>query len=118
MSKKVCVMALFILFVGVLSVYAATVQIPTRGKVSPTIGVNVRTGPGTNYTKITAIPCGHEVEIVAVSGTWYKIKYGSYSGYSIASAITVTETREEEIDDDDSAKRFMPTLLNVDPSTR
>jgi uncharacterized protein YraI len=115
MKKLIFLLSLFLIFSSVIT-YAA--KVPTRGKVSPSIGVNVRTGPGTSYTKITAIPYGYSVEIIGVSGNWYKIVYGSVTGYSIASAITVTDSREEESEEDDSVRKFIPTLLSVDPSTR
>jgi uncharacterized protein YraI len=115
MKKLSIFLSLFLILSSVV-IYAA--KVPTRGRVSPKIGVNVRTGPGTTYSKITAIPCGHDLEIIEVSGYWYKIVYGSVTGYSIASAITVTESREEDSEDDDSVRKFLPTLLSVDPSTR
>ncbi len=118
MNKKLLLLTIFILFLSSLCINAAVIQIPTKARVTPSIGVNVRTGPGTNHSKITAIPVGQDVKVLSVSGSWYKIQYGSYTGYSIASAFEVLETREETIDDDDSARQFLPTLLNVDPSTR
>lgn len=47
--------------------------------------LNVRSGPGTNYDVIDAIPKGTAVSILASSGTWYKVSYktskGNITGY-------------------------------------
>ena len=43
--------------------------------------LNVRKGPGTNYDSIGKLYEGNTVSIVAKNGEWYKIKFGSGSGY-------------------------------------
>lgn len=43
--------------------------------VQSNIGLNVRTGPGTSYSKVGAIAKGTKVTVLGVSGNWLKIKY-------------------------------------------
>lgn len=50
--------------------------------------LNVRSGPGTNYSRIGSLSLGTSVTIVAVSGDWYKIETGSLSGYVSAQYIS------------------------------
>jgi len=44
--------------------------------ITATSGVNVRTGAGTNYSKVTAIPKGTKVAIESVNGNWGKYSSG------------------------------------------
>ena len=44
--------------------------------VQPDIGLNVRTGPGTSYSKVGGIAKGTKVTVLGISGNWLKIKYG------------------------------------------
>ena len=57
------------------------------GTVIARSGVNVRSGPGTKYTKKGAIPSHGIVTILGSSGSWYKIRYGSLIGYCSAQYI-------------------------------
>ena len=43
------------------------------GTVTPNIGLNVRSGPGTNYSIVGALSKGTKVEVVGQSGDWYQI---------------------------------------------
>ena len=41
-------------------------------------GLNVRSGPGSNYEKVASIENGNSVVILENTGTgWYKIDYGN-----------------------------------------
>ena len=51
------------------------------GTVKASGGLNVRSGAGTSYSVIGSLSNGSQVEIVEISGSWYKIKYGSGYGY-------------------------------------
>ena len=55
----------------------------TAGYVSGTggAGVNVRSGAGTGYGRIGGLAEGASVTIVGQSNGWYKIKYGSGTGW-------------------------------------
>lgn len=39
-------------------------------KVTPSVGVNIRSGPGTGYSKVGAYACGTVVEVTAAQGGW------------------------------------------------
>ncbi|NLJ40082.1 MAG: SH3 domain-containing protein, partial [Clostridiales bacterium] len=43
--------------------------------------LNVRKGPGTSYAAVALLPRGAKVTITGESGSWYKIKSGSTTGY-------------------------------------
>ncbi|WP_297135992.1 C40 family peptidase [Terrisporobacter sp.] len=44
-------------------------------------GLNVRKGPSTSYAKIGKLANGSKVNVIATSGGWSKINYGSTVGY-------------------------------------
>lgn len=88
-------------------------QVPSAGKVNCS-GLNVRTGPGTNYTVVTVIYQGDSVSIVDVVGNWYQINFqGSTNRYVYKSYIDVTAYTE--VSDDEAAKRPTTTLGTTDP---
>lgn len=60
------------------------------GKVTAKSGVNVRTGPGTSYSKIGAIAYGTTFEILGSSNGWYKMKYQNKDGYVCGDYIEVS----------------------------
>jgi uncharacterized protein YgiM (DUF1202 family) len=114
--RTVFVALAFVILTGAVFAY----RMPSRGEVTAS-ALNVRTGPGTNYTIITSVPQGTVVEIIDVRGNWYKVNVGSNTGAFVHSSY-VKVTEMIEVDDPEaekeSTKRFMPTLQNVDPSTR
>ncbi|SFQ13317.1 SH3 domain-containing protein [Caldicoprobacter faecalis] len=55
-------------------------SLPSTAVVTAT-WLNVRTGPGTNYTRIGAIKKNSQVTILQKVGSWYKIRYGTLTGY-------------------------------------
>lgn len=55
-----------------------------RYKVTPTIGLNVRSGPGTSYSKLGALAYGTIVEVSAIENGWASISYGGKSAYVCA----------------------------------
>lgn len=48
--------------------------------------VNLRTGPGTNYTRITTIPAGARVNVLRC-GRWCEVVYGGRKGWASAAYI-------------------------------
>ena len=89
----------FILFImlSVLLVAAGinAETIPTKGYVTPDIGLNVRSGPSEGSTKIGALEKGTVLIISSVSGKWYKIS-SPMSGYVHGDYVTVTDSIESE----------------------
>lgn len=60
----------------------ATTQVEAATtKYAPTVNLNMRTGASTKYKRITTIPKGKAVSYVGKKGSWYKVKYGSKTGY-------------------------------------
>lgn len=57
-------------------------------RVTPAIGLNVRTGPGTGYRKLGALICGTKVEVYSISNGWAQIRYSGQTAYISASYIT------------------------------
>ena len=58
-------------------------------KVTPSIGLNVRTGPGTSYGKLGALPYGTEVSVTGISNGWATIQYSGKTAYVSAQYVTV-----------------------------
>ena len=56
----------------------------------------LRTGPGTNYTRIRAIEGGEKVTVLSLEGTWYKVTYNGYNGY-IRQGYFINETPIREV---------------------
>ncbi len=93
--------------------YILAFQMPTKGKVSCD-ALNVREGPGTNFSVVGVISLGTEVAITGISGNWFKVNVQEYSGkYVYSGYIDVTEN--SEISDNEAAKNPYPTLLGTDP---
>ncbi len=63
--------------------------------VTATSALNVRKGPGTSYSVIGSLKKNGKAEVVAESGSWYKIKYGSGYGY-ISKKYTKDATESSE----------------------
>lgn len=59
----------------------------TSYKVTPKIGLNVRSGPGTSYSKRGALTCGTVVEVTGISGGWATISYGGKTSYVSANYL-------------------------------
>jgi uncharacterized protein YraI len=49
--------------------------------------VNMRSGPGTAYPRITTIPAGARVEVYSCGGGWCQVFYAGYNGYAIDALI-------------------------------
>jgi len=64
----------------------------TTGKVTGASGgLNVRSGPGSNYEKVASISNGTTVTVLESANGWYKVDYGNgKTGYVSADYIQVT----------------------------
>ena len=115
--KKIC---LSILLIFLVPLVGWTYKMPSKG-ITTASALNVRTGPGMTYKVLETIPQGTNVEIIAVSGSWYKVNFPGRKNVFIHSAY-VKIVEFVDIDDPEAekeaTKRFMPTLSVVDPSTR
>lgn len=85
------------------------------GVVSTSSGaLNIRSGAGTNYSVVTTIAKGKEVEITGESGSWYKINYNGQSGYVSKDYITIKSNWTTENKPSTSYKKG--TVINVSTS--
>ena len=61
---------------------AETMQVEAAAvNYTTTSSLNLRSGASTKHKIVTAIPKGKQVAYVSKSGTWFKVKYGSKTGY-------------------------------------
>ncbi|MBZ4666337.1 SH3 domain-containing protein [Mahella sp.] len=75
---------------------------PSRGsaqtgtvKVNTTL--NVRSGAGTQYKVVGSLKNGTKVEVLGKSGSWYRIKYGSITGYVSGQYLVVSSTSPKPV---------------------
>ena len=97
----VAILIVLLLFSVVL--FSEDAMAATTGKVNLNIGLNVRSGPGTSYSLITALPNGTVFDIVETTKdsngeTWYKIYVDGTYGYVYYKYVIVTETPEYTTD--------------------
>ena len=57
--------------------------------------LNMRSGPGTGYSKVASIPASATLTITGSENGWYKTSYNGVSGYVSSSYVTVTENTSE-----------------------
>ena len=67
-----------------------TAPTPRGTVVNCTSGVNIRSGPGTNYPIVGFAPKGATYLVIGQSGLWYKINFGGKVGYLSASYFSVS----------------------------
>ena len=51
------------------------------GVVTPSCGVNVRSGPSTGYGIVTSVACGRTVTVNSRNGDWYSVNANGCNGY-------------------------------------
>ncbi|RLC99842.1 MAG: hypothetical protein DRI77_01800 [Chloroflexi bacterium] len=67
-------------------------QVPsTPGIVAGDKGVNVRSGPGTNYTKLGYLEPGSQAEVTGRYSDWWQIKYNGRSGWVFGELVTASD---------------------------
>jgi uncharacterized protein YraI len=52
-----------------------------KARVTASDGLNLRTGPSTNYNIILTMPNGATVDVSAASNGWYKVSYNGHVGW-------------------------------------
>ncbi len=53
-----------------------------------TAGVNLREGPSTSYVSKQVLPAGTNITLTGKSGQWYRVSYGSVSGFVYQDYVT------------------------------
>lgn len=61
-------------------------------------GVNVRSGPGTNYSKIATANLNNKAYIIGINNSWFKVIFGSQIGYIRSDFVDLTEVPYENKD--------------------
>ena len=82
-----------------VTLYSAYGRVKTE-----TVDLNVRSGPGTGYTRLTTLPNGTAVEITAKVGNgWYRISFTQngrdYDGFVSDDYIQIVSTDKVEVSD-------------------
>ena len=68
-------------------------QVNVNGKVTSSVNLNVRSGPGTNYSIKGSLSSGKVVFLLSESNGWYKVKLSnSDTGWVSSSYISKTDT--------------------------
>ena len=79
-------------FIWCLTAAVMLLSVPAfaeTGIVTPSKGVNMRSGPGIGYRIVTTLPYGTEVSITGSSDGWYAVRWGTDSGYVSSSYLQV-----------------------------
>lgn len=63
---------------------------PTVVTKYTTANLNLRTGPGTNYSIILTIPRGAQVTVLSTANGWSNVTYSGRTGYASAAYLTST----------------------------
>ena len=53
--------------------------------------LNLRSGPGTGYSKVASIPCSAVLTITGSENGWYKTSYNGVTGYVSSDYVTLTD---------------------------
>lgn len=63
----------------------------TKNVYTTTVNLNMRSKASASGSRILTIPKGKEVQYISKSGSWYRVKYGSKTGYVSSSYIKATK---------------------------
>ncbi len=87
--SAVCLfLALTIVFASILLPQSALAE--STGKT--TAKVVLRKSADKESKALQTLPKGEEVEILSTSGSWYKVRYGNYTGYVMKKYVTTTSS--------------------------
>ena len=73
-------------------VTTTTAPVATQMMEVTTDNLNVRSGPGINYTKVGTLNKGAQVATLALEGDWYRIQYGEVEAYVSAQYLVLPGT--------------------------
>ncbi|MDD2716676.1 MAG: SH3 domain-containing protein [Candidatus Wallbacteria bacterium] len=84
-----------------------------KGFITTPSGANVRTGPGTSYSKITALPNGTGVTVIGESGKWFNLIIpDGRKGYIHVNLVTLDYTPTVPVNDDNPVA---PDEIDIPP---
>ncbi len=81
---------------SIAAALAAVVALPSAALAAwgqVTGNVNMRTGPGVNYQRITTLPAGARVWVGGSVNGWYHVSYNGRDGYASGNYIATRGTR-------------------------
>lgn len=92
--KNAWISASYVTFTTLIADAAIKYTPSKLGTINVLIGVNIRTGPGTNYAKLGTLPNGTKVTIVGTDSTkkWYKVKNSKYEFVWVSAAYVKITT--------------------------
>ncbi|KPU45947.1 N-acetylmuramoyl-L-alanine amidase AmiC precursor [Oxobacter pfennigii] len=94
MSKRGAIITAF-LFAVMFSVFifpAKIAKAATKGSVTATV-LNVRSGPGTEYEKMTTVIMGQAYPVISSQNGWYRLQIGSVTGWVSGDYLTLVEEK-------------------------
>ena len=95
LRKSIVILLVLSIFVSVFAISASAAELVYgAGTVSAT-SLNVRSGPGTDYDRVTVVSRGTILVILEkTTGEWYKVNYNGTVGYVSAEYLTNILTAE------------------------
>jgi len=94
MHTKKNILAIVLAFMLVLSFFPVNIALAEETQKGTVVncksGVNVRSGPGTRYSKIGFAPKGAVYDILGKSGSWYKLNFNGRAGYIYSKYLSVS----------------------------
>lgn len=81
-----------------------------------TENLNMRKGAGTSYARILTIPKGKSVTYLSTSGSWYKVKYNSYTGFVCATYLTKVGTSTTTAAQSSTVTLNVPYISQLTPT--
>ena len=112
----------------VVGTYLAVSDKKSTGGTSPKLGsvpnysktvsvikpnINVRSGPGTNYSKVASINKGQQFGVIKESGGWYNISLGSGKTGWIAGWLVTVKTQNKPVASSDTGTKTAPGTFLV-----
>jgi uncharacterized protein YraI len=80
---------------GIIPAFEATkVEAATAKQYTATANLNLRAGASTKHKSLVTIPKGKAVTFVSASGSWYKVKYGTKTGYVSSKYLKVVTPKK------------------------
>lgn len=100
-GKNLIVMAitLFMIFSAAFAL-SDKAAAATTAMVDSSDGLNVRSGPGTDYSILYVLENRAVVDVIEASGIWYKISYNGQQGYAHSDYLVLSESPEYVYDGD------------------
>ena len=104
-------------------VYATYIQVSSTGETAMSAtgtvyntngdGLNLRKSASTSSSVLTVVKEGTKVTITAKNGDWYKVTYGSYTGYVHSKYINVSSSSSSSSSTGETAMSATGTIYNT-----